>query len=924
MNRPRPSGTAAVSQFQLIGNIRHAAGDCLTAVEPGGAAQVRKGALYVVTEPAGDPALGGEACHLAGATLAHEYYADPSPSLTTSLTTALNKANMALIQYNRQVLAAGDPPVGLPRKIRVGLSAVIVRPGQLYLCQLKPGLILWMHQGVVTVFPRPRAWSPVPPTPNGDGEIVGSFYAAPALGTAPVVEADYAFRRFDSGDLLVLGSSNLAPLLDEIGVAGALPGRAPAEVVEYLHNLARAAGLAEAHALAVELSAAPVSGRAGSAITLPPPPAWAPAADPPRARELPPAPVPSPAPAPAAPMDDHRIIQLRPRGARSTEPAAPPPAPAPGSAPPAVAATPPEIVADAAIAPDEADWVDLPAEPAPGPVRGLLDRARHLGQRARSRAGGAGRATLDAAGTVLGQTLPENVRRRGADGILHPDGRLVVEEAAADEPDAEPRPRGSGPGIVDFDAPGWAPSPPPPPFPWLRWAVPIVVVLLVGVVVIVAQRLLAGQQTAKVDVFLTQARQEETDSHQGPVPVRRDHLLKAIDQAQKALDLNPRSSEAAVLTTRLQQGLDGLNGVTRLDGLSLLYDFGGSAPVEGAGRPLGPAPGRVITSALAGGTPAVRGTPTLAPALLPPQPGDYLSQVVVHGDDAFLLDRGGGKLYRLALSTGEATPLLTPGAAVDLVGSTQKVHVGALLFATWRPTPDGGDLAVLDDTHTAYIWTAGGTWQAFALGGADKLDRPRDLGAYDGNLYLLLAKPGQISKWAAGAYGAPPLDWLSSAASNEIRSRKPVAMAIDGDIQILLDDGRIVTLSAGEIKNTIALPVWPQVTSPLAIFSTEATHSIYVVEAAGKRIIRVDKAGGAVQGQLQAPIDSPAFDGLRNVYVDEAVGKIYVLSGKKLFVAPLPALPAQVGPPAPALPVANPSPTRVPLASPTPTPPESP
>ena len=50
---------------------------------------------------------------------------------------------------------------------------------------------------------------------NGDGEVVPTLYPAPALGTYPVVEADFAFRRFDSGDLLLLCSSNLGPLLDE-------------------------------------------------------------------------------------------------------------------------------------------------------------------------------------------------------------------------------------------------------------------------------------------------------------------------------------------------------------------------------------------------------------------------------------------------------------------------------------------------------------------------------------------------------------------------------------------------------------------------------------------------------------------------------------------------------------------------------------
>ncbi|HMA37258.1 MAG TPA: hypothetical protein VKY74_22575, partial [Chloroflexia bacterium] len=325
MNRPRSAGSPAVSQFQLIGSIRHDAGDCLVAVEPGGSVQGRKGALYVVTEPAGDPALGGEACGLVQATLAHEYYADPSPSVTTSLTAALNKANNTLLQYNRKTLATGDPPAGLPRKIRVGLSAAIVRPGQLYLCQLKPGLILWVHQGTVHAFPRPAGWAPATMAVNGDGEPVGTFYPAPALGTAPLVEADFAFRRFDSGDLLVLGSSNLGPLLHEDALAGALPGQPAAAVVEYLYNLARTAGLAEAHALAVEMSTVAATRRTTSPLTLPPPPAWAPEAGPPAAPPPPPAAV-------YEPLDaDRRVIPLRPR-ALGGEDASRPPA---GEAPPA-------------------------------------------------------------------------------------------------------------------------------------------------------------------------------------------------------------------------------------------------------------------------------------------------------------------------------------------------------------------------------------------------------------------------------------------------------------------------------------------------------------------------------------------------------------------------------------------------------------
>src|SRR5947209_16890169 len=123
----RATAPPASSQFQLIGGIRHDPAHCCVRVEPGGAAGARKGALYLVTEPAGHPAYGGDACRLVQATLARAYYDDPAASLTTSLTNALNKANQALIAYNRQVLVAGDPPPGLPRKIRVGLTVAVLR-----------------------------------------------------------------------------------------------------------------------------------------------------------------------------------------------------------------------------------------------------------------------------------------------------------------------------------------------------------------------------------------------------------------------------------------------------------------------------------------------------------------------------------------------------------------------------------------------------------------------------------------------------------------------------------------------------------------------------------------------------------------------------------------------------------------------------
>ncbi len=996
MTRPRQAGSPAVSQFQLIGGIRHDAGDCLAAIAPGGAVQERKGALYIVTEPAGDPATGGEACGLAHATLAHEYYADPSPSLTTSLSVALNKANTSLIAYNRKILAAGDPPAGRPRKIRVGMSVAVVRPGQLYLCQLKPGLILWLHGGVVHAYPHPVQWTATGPSLNGDGEPVGSFYPAPALGTAPLVEADFAFRRFDPGDLLLLCAGTLAPLLDEAALAGALPGRSAADAIEYLYNLAQGAGLPEAHALAVEMADTPAPRRGSGPITLPPPPPWAPEAEvlptpPPPGTppsivtykpategvpfSAPPAQQTGTLPAETTPAADEaqpppgtaRILHLRPRRTAPAEPSAPPAEPLFEQA--ATVALPPQAPLPGAEhapnddpAADEHLPISDPLPPVPSVLTGVLARARALGRRAApvmgaagkatlgaagtagkatlGAAGTAGKATLGAAGAVLGSTLPENVRQRGAAGILNPDGTIVIEESdeAGDYDDdmdmvaeAEIPPESLSNRVIDFDAPGHAAPAPAPPLLLMRILVPLAVVALLGVLLFAIQGVLAGQQNTKVDNLLAEAQQAEADSHNGAPADQRNNLLKAFELVQQAQQADPRSAPAKLMAGRVQSQMDKLDGVIRLAGLHLLADLSKPAAAAQSSGPTGDLPtADAMRAAL--GTPTggsgdllgAPGTPISDTGTLvepPAAPGsDYFSNVLVQGNDAFLLNQGTGTLYRLALSTTVLSPLLAPGAAVDLVGSVNgKARVAPLIAITWRPTAEGGDLAALDDAHTAYIWTpATGIWQAFALGGAAGLGKPRDMGAYDGNLYLLWAKPGQISKWSAGAYSNPPTDWLSAAAGNEIRSRNPLGMAIDGEIHLLLVDGRISTLAAGEVKNTIALPVWPTISSPLALFTNEANTSIYLVEKADKRIIRVDKATGALQGQLKAPIGDSTFDNLRNIYVDEAAGKLYILSGKKLYLATLPALPAAAGTAVPALPAAAPSLTSAPPRTSTP------
>jgi hypothetical protein len=528
--------------------------------------------------------------------------------------------------------------------------------------------------------------------------------------------------------------------------------------------------------------------------------------------------------------------------------------------------------------------------------------AGHLGVAGRwaaPRVGKVGKATLSGVGGVMAQTLPESVRQRGADGMLHPDGHLTVEEDDSDTLFADE----AAPALEDDSAPG--PSaiydaaataqPAPAVAPGVfKVLVPVAIVILLGVLFFSVQGVLSGQQTARIKGYLSQAQQAEMLSRQSTdTGERRKYLLQAVEYTRQALDADPRSQEAQTLNAQIQRELDDLSGVVRLAGLTLLTDFT-------EGNAAAPAPPGTATPSLGVITDTAATSETVAP---PPARGDYLSQVIVRGDNAYVLDKGAGKLYRYALSTHERVALLSPG---DTVGSNGggDVAVKQLIYIAWRPTSEGGDLAALDEAHVAYLWLPDtGQWTAYPLGGADGLDKPRDMAAFDGNLYLLWAKAGQVSMWLAGQYDGAPADWFGEPASTELRGRNPVSFAVDGDMYLLLGNGQVVLLTAGEVKKTFALPVWPSIASPLALFTDADTQSLYVVEAGDKRIIRLSK-DGAVQMQMKAPADKDYFDNLRNVYVDEAAGKLYVLSGKRLYMATLPSLTDTTVP--------TPAPTKVP------------
>jgi hypothetical protein len=194
-----------------------------------------------------------------------------------------------------------------------------------------------------------------------------------------------------------------------------------------------------------------------------------------------------------------------------------------------------------------------------------------------------------------------------------------------------------------------------------------------------------------------------------------------------------------------------------------------------------------------------------------------------------------------------------------------------------------GSVLVLDDKLSLYAYsTETGAWSAEQLGDAGKLAPPKDIATYDGNLYLLASKPGQVSKYFTGKYGAPPDDWVKDPGTVE-QLANPVAIAIDGSIYVLLADGKIVAMQGGKATGTLTPKPGPSTAPATDLFTSPETRDLYVLRSADGAISRLSKDGQTLATFMGPAADTPiAFNGLA---VDEADGRMYLVSGNRVYLA---------------------------------------
>lgn len=384
-------------------------------------------------------------------------------------------------------------------------------------------------------------------------------------------------------------------------------------------------------------------------------------------------------------------------------------------------------------------------------------------------------------------------------------------------------------------------------------AVALLVVL--GLLAWSVLRVMGNNKQTVVNTLLQQAKQEDLLANQ-PATSDSDRskaLLSALLHAKQAVASDPQSGEAKLLVGKVQSELDKVQGITRLTGVNALFDLsqmGITPSISQTGKPAVAAPATGVTQS---------------------------SNIVVMSNDAYVLDRSKGKIYRCNISAKSCRPALSAGdtAAGQKVGQPVAMTVRV------------GNLVAVDDKLSVYTYSPDtSAWQAEQLGSADKLQKPLDVATYDGNLYLLEGTSGHISKYAAGKYGSAPDDWIKEPASAD-QVKNPVSMAIDGSIYVLLSDGKILVMQGGKVARTITPKASASDAAPSDVFTSTDTRDLYVLRATDGAITRISKEGQTL-GTFKAPTSDEKLATLSGMTVDEGRGKLYLVSGQKVYEANLP------------------------------------
>jgi hypothetical protein len=271
-----------------------------------------------------------------------------------------------------------------------------------------------------------------------------------------------------------------------------------------------------------------------------------------------------------------------------------------------------------------------------------------------------------------------------------------------------------------------------------------------------------------------------------------------------------------------------------------------------------------------------------------------LSEVIVHGIDAYVLDLGTQRVYKYLLNDTRDSFQSLEGDHVLVRKGDQRdeIVIDELLDMTWVDA--GGlrgtsNLLTLDKTGHVLQYDPSLGLRPLPTADNSAWVEPVAATGYYGRLYMLDPKANHVLRYTLtnAGYEGPPGSYFPP--ETGVSLSNAIDMAIDGNVYILHSDGMISKYQEGTSvpfpQSNLDEPLKTPSCICLTGFMDEDGY-VYVADAGNQRIVQFSKAGEFIR-QLRSR-DPLSLNDLRGLSVDQSDKKLFLINGRKLYVVELP------------------------------------
>ncbi|MFH1129562.1 MAG: hypothetical protein V1686_02400 [Patescibacteria group bacterium] len=152
----------------------------------------------------------------------------------------------------------------------------------------------------------------------------------------------------------------------------------------------------------------------------------------------------------------------------------------------------------------------------------------------------------------------------------------------------------------------------------------------------------------------------------------------------------------------------------------------------------------------------------------------------------------------------------------------------------------------------------------------------KSMTSYDDNLFFLDVQRLNVFKYSKTEDILNGSQWIMKGPTDELKDA--TSIAVDGDIYISLNTGKIIQYSQGKKNKELKIDISPALINAEKLFTQSDFKNLYILDKTNSRIISYNKKDGLIKQYFLSGLNN-----LKDFWVDYDESIIYLLNGSEVY-----------------------------------------